>query len=443
MTTSLHLPSLSSNFHAATGHIDSYYSATSKQVPHFESLTQHLEIDTCIIGGGYAGLMTAIGLIERGVNNVVVLEQNKIGWGASGRNGGFVFAGYSLGAQALVKQVGKEKARALYQLTTHAVDLIRHRINHYKIDCDLLDKGVILANWFKDQKILLDQQKFMRDVMQVDWQYLSPQELNTRIHSERYHGGLFEKNAMHFHPLNYANGIANQIIVGGGQCFEQTKVIDIDYQNAIKKVITQNGSISCKNVVIAGGGYIDKLCPPVSQSVLPIATYVMTTESLGDKLESLLSTQSAIYDTRFAFDYYRPLLDKRILWGGRISAKTASPDNLKNLLLQDLLKVFPSLEGVNIDYVWQGYMSYARHQMAQIGQIKPGVWYSIGFGGHGVGPTTAAGEIIASASANNDKSYQLFQPWGLPWNGGVFGPAAAQSSYWWYEFKDWMKESFQ
>jgi len=422
---------------------DSYYAENLNQSLETTKMPEKLEVETCIIGGGYAGLMTALSLIERGHTNIAVIEQHKVGWGASGRNGGFVFGGYSLGPRALVKQVGLDKARDLYQMTVAAVDLIRKRIADYEIDCDLVDKGVIWANWFKDQELLFNEQAFMSESMGVEWQYLKPEELKQQVNSERYCGGLFEPNAMHFNPLNYAVGIAKQIIQKGGVVFEGCEVLDIDYQQSTKIVTTTEGKVSCKNVVLAGGGYIGDLCKPVARSILPIATYVMATEPLGDKLKKHINTQAAIYDTRFAFDYYRPLADSRILWGGRISANIKTPRNLHSQLQQDLAKVFPELKDVKIDYAWDGWMAYSQHQMVQIGELAPGIWYGIGFGGHGVAPTTAAGEILASAITKENQGYKLFTPWGLPWNGGVFGPPAAQVSYWWYELKDWLKERLE
>ncbi|TQV81492.1 NAD(P)/FAD-dependent oxidoreductase [Aliikangiella coralliicola] len=422
----------------------SYYAATINDTDVFPYLDRDIEVETCIVGGGYAGLMTALGLIERGYTKIAILERNKVGWGASGRNGGFVFGGYSLGPRKLVKQVGEENAKNLYQLTQSAVELIRKRVHQYHIDCDLVDEGVIWANWFKDQSLLKNEQAFMKEKFAVDWRYLSPKQLSSIVNSERYHGGLFEPNAMHFHPLNYARGVAHQIDNTQAQIYENTEVIDVQYSSSgaddEKLVITANAKVRCKNIVLAGGGYLGKLCPPVANSVLPIATYVMATEPLGERLTECLRSHAAIYDTRFAFDYYRPLKDGRILWGGRVSAKTRTPRNLAKQLTRDLCKVFPQLSGVNVDFVWDGWMSYARHQMAQIGQLAPGVWYGVGFGGHGVAPTTTAGEILADAIANNSEQYRQFQPWGLPWNGGPFGPVAAQMSYWWYQLNDWFKE---
>ncbi|MGX5201288.1 NAD(P)/FAD-dependent oxidoreductase [Aliikangiella sp. IMCC44632] len=427
-----------------TEHVNSYYAATQKQALNLSPFSQpKIHTKVCIIGGGYAGLMTAMSLLERGVKEIVIIEKNKVGWGASGRNGGFVFGGYSLGPRALVKRVGQEKAKALYQFTTQAVDLIRQRINRYQIHCDLVDEGVIWANWFKDQSLLLEEQAFMRKMLQVEWKYLTPEQLSKQIMSKRYHGGLFEKNAMHFHPLNYANGIAHKIIQSGAQLYEATPAKRVKKVSGGSVVETESGEIHCEHLVIAAGGYIENLYPKVASSILPIATYVMATEPLADRLEAVLKTKAAVYDTRFAFDYYRPLPDSSLLWGGRISANTKRPKDLEQDLKNDVYKVFPDLGDFKVDYAWEGWMAYSRHQMAQIGQVDSNVWYGIGFGGHGVAPTTAAGEILASAICGDNSAIQQFKPWGLPWNGGVFGPIAAQVSYAWYQARDWLKQTLE
>ncbi len=421
----------------------SYYADTRKYINDYPAVEGDIEVETAIIGAGYAGIMTALGLIERGHTSIALLDKNKIGWGCSGRNGGFVFGGYSLSPHALVKQLGAAKAKEIYALTSSAVELIRKRIKQYQIDCDVVDKGVIWANWFKDQKLLFDEQQFMRDKLDIHWQYLSPEELSAQIVSERYHGALFEPDAMHFHPLNFALGVTQTIASKGGLVFQDSEVLHVDDSNSIKIVKTENGRVLCKNIVFCGGGYMGKFYPRLCRTILPVATYVMTTEPLAELLDELLPSQAAVYDTRFAFDYYRRLKDHRLLWGGRISANTRTPADLENLLRKDLARVFPQLAKVKVDYVWDGWMGYCRHQMPEIGQLSENIWYNIAYGGHGVGPTTMGGEMIASAIAENDSSYKMFKRWGLPWNGGIFGPMAAQSQYWWFEWKDWLKERFE
>jgi len=430
------------NFNASSNqsYPQSYYADTLNYSHQFPSVTGKNEFETVVIGAGYAGIMTALSLIEKGHKHVALLDKNKIGWGCSGRNGGFVFGGFSLSPRTLVRKLGKEKAQKIYGMTVSAVELIRKRISQYHIQCDPVDEGVIWANWFKDQSLLHHEKQFMKEQMNVDWHYWDPEQLQAQIHSNRYHGALFESNAMHFHPLNYALGIAEIIVKGGGCVFQHSEAIKIDFQQAQKKVYTAEGEISCKNIVFSGGGYMGKFFPQLSRTMLPIATYVMTTEPLGSELEAVLPSKAAVYDTRFAFDYYRRLKDNRLLWGGRISANTKTPKDLEQLLRRDLKRVFPTLADAKIDYVWDGWMGYSRHQMPEIGLLAPNVWYNIAYGGHGVGPTTMGGELIAAAIAEDSDSYKVFSDWDLPWNGGIFGPMAAQSQYWWLEFKDWFKE---
>jgi len=166
----------------------------------------------------------------------------------------------------------------------------------------------------------------------------------------------------------------------------------------------------------------------------------MVTEPLGDRLHEVMRTRAAVYDTRFAFDYYRPLPDSRLLWGGRISVLDRSPEAVKRLLYRDLLKVFPQLDGIAIDYAWSGLMSYARHEMPQVGRIDDGLWLAQAFGGHGVAPTTFAGELLASAIAENDRRWQEFGDYGLVSALKPAGFVGAQLSYWWLQAQDAWKD---
>ena len=421
-------------------YISSYYTATANQHAPFPALDTTIECDTCIIGGGYAGLATALGLAERGVKNIVLIEKHRIAWGASGRNGGFVFGGYSLGAAKLASQIGVDKAKQLYHLTQTAIQVIRQRIKENAIKCDAVEAGVMLANWFDDERVLERLRTFMHAQLGVDLQPISRSQLQDEILSQRYHGGLFEKNAFHFHPLNYALGIAEICKKLGVSLYEDSPAVKIRSTPAEKLIYTRDGTIRARRIVVACGGYIDGLHKKLSNAVLPIATYVMATEPLRERLETALTKPYGILDTRFAFDYYRPLKDGRILWGGRISTKTKTPPQLQHLLYKDMLKVFPQLEGCSIEYCWSGLMSYARHEMPQIGLLSENVWYAMGFGGHGVAPTTVAGEIIASAIAENNDQHQLFKDYGIPPTWGFAGKAAAQLSYWYYQMRDWLRE---
>ncbi|WP_085044389.1 NAD(P)/FAD-dependent oxidoreductase [Ensifer aridi] len=415
--------------------MQNFYEATvSREV--YPQLTGILDTQVCIIGAGLAGLCTALGLVERGVSDVVVLEGERVGFGASGRNGGFVFGGYSLDNADLLRTLGRNEARRLYRLTVDAVDLIRARIARYAIDCDLVDRGVMLANWFDDQSRLDKLRSLMQREFDVDWKPIGTEALRSRLKTKRYHGGLFEANAFHFHPLKYVLGVAQAAVQGGARIFEQSPARTIERDGVSFVVRTPKGTLRAKDVVFAGGAYSRGVSPRNERAILPIATYVIATEPLGARLAGAIDASHAVYDTRFAFDYYRPLQDTRILWGGRISVFNREPDAIVRLLRRDLVRVYPQLADVQIDYAWGGLMSYARHKMPQIGRNADGLWHAVGFGGHGIAPTTVAGETLAAALAEGRPVPKSFTTFGLSRTYGLAGLAAAQLTYTAYQTRD-------
>lgn len=419
---------------------ESYYQATARDPVDAPPLRGPTQARVCIIGGGFAGLNTALGLAERGMDGVVLLEADHVGFGASGRNGGFVFGGFSRDEQSLLRDLGPQRARDLYQGTIDAMALIRQRIERHAIDCDAVDAGVIWANWFRDPAVLRERQRLLADRYGVDWHWLPQEQLRERVRSGRYHDGLFEPGAFHFHPLKYARGIARAAQAGGVVVHERTPAITLERRDAGWRVATPGGWVDAETVVLACGGYLANLHRRVDASVLPIATYVMVTEPLGPRMAEVMTSRSAVYDTRFAFDYYRPLPDTRLLWGGRISVRDRGPGAVKRLLQRDLMKVFPQLEGIGIEYAWSGLMSYARHQMPQVGPLEAGLWLAQAFGGHGVAPTTLAGELVAAAIAENDPRWRGFAGYGVVSAMKPAGFVAAQLSYSWHQFRDAAKD---
>ena len=420
-----------------TGH--DYYRATSPG-PSWPALSGAVDAAVCIIGGGFAGLATAMSLMERGQRDVVLLEARQIGFGASGRNGGFVFGGFSLGERALAATAGQEAARALYRLTLAAIERIRTRIAGHAIDCDAREEGVYLANWFDDDALLDSQQRFMQETLQVEWRRIGRAELADKLATRRYFGALFEPCAFHFHPLKYAQGLARTLAAGGIALHEESRAAAVEREGAHWRIATAQGQVRAREVVICCGGYLGKLHARLGSAALPIATYAMVTEPLGARLQTALRTGAAVYDTRFAFDYYRPLPDSRLLWGGRIAVCERSAAQVARLLYGDMLKVYPQLRGTRIDYAWSGMMSYGRHKMPLLGRLPDGLWYGLGFGGHGVAPTTVAGEVLAAALTGDDAALARFAPWGLRRTGGPAGLGAAQLAYWYWQLRDWMRQ---
>jgi gamma-glutamylputrescine oxidase len=418
----------------------SYYRASAQSDASFPAFSGRREASVCVVGAGFAGLNTALGLAERGIRDVVLLDSFAVGHGASGRNGGFVFGGFSRGEESLLAELGPERARSLYRGTQEAVDLIRRRIARHGIRCQSTDAGVLWANWFRDPAPLRARQRLLAEHFGVQWDWVPAAELAGQINTRRYGDALFERNALHFNPLDYARGLATLASGLGVAVHEHSPAVSLERDGAGWRLRTPEGEVRARQVVLACGGYLAGLRREVDAGVLPIATYVMVTEPLGARLDEAIRTRAAIYDSRFAFDYYRPLPDSRILWGGRISVRDRSPDAVKRLLYRDMMKVFPQLEGVGIDYAWSGLMSYARHQMPQIGRVDEGLWLAQAFGGHGVAPTTLAGEVLAAAIAEDDPRWREFGAYGLVSAMKPAGFLGAQLSYWWYQARDAWKD---
>jgi len=438
--------------------IASYYldADTLGAAQNYAPLTQPIEAKVCVVGGGFAGLHTALSLVERGVKDVLLLEAEHVGFGASGRNGGFVFGGYSLGEAQLLRALGPASAKRWYLKTQAAVARIRSLIARYGIDCDCTDEGVLWVNWFADAAPLRARQALLAENFDTHWQPWNRAQVQAAITSERYSNALFERNALHLNPLKLARGLARAASAHGARIFEYSPVQSITqagHSGAQWRIQTPAGSVLAEHVVVAGGGYLQgegSNLQKLKRALLPIATYVLASEPLGAKASQLINTKAAIYDSRFAFDYYRLAPDTRLIWGGRISILDRSAVQVSQLLRADILRVFPQFEGLlelceipfdtqlgaGIDYAWSGLMSYARHEMPQIGRLEPGFWYAQAFGGHGLAPTCVAGETLAAAIAEGCLEYQDLTRFGLAPTYGAAGRFAAQLNYTWLQWQD-------
>lgn len=420
-------------------HVDSHYARTANPGPSRPPLAGSRQTEICVVGGGLAGLATALGLAERG-KSVALLESRQVAWGASGRNGGFVAPGFSLGAADLAARLGQDHARALYDLSRDAVATIRARIEAYAIDCDPVFQGYLKPAWQFRPAALQLKQGFLTDVLHVKSEYWPREKVRTVLKSERYHDALFDPDGFHLHPLNFALGIAAAIESRGGVIFETSPVISLERTSGGRwRVSTGAGRVEAETVVVCTGGYTEGLVTRLRRAIVPVATYVMVTKPLGPALGDAIRSRSAVADSRRAGNYYRVLPGDRLLWGGGMTALIAEPSALADRMCRDLGRVYPQLDHAEPDTAWSGLMGYARHQMPQIGELKPGLWHATAFGGHGLNTTTMAGEIVAGAIADGDDRYRQFSPFGLSWTGGrLIGGAAAEAAYAWYQLRDWM-----
>jgi gamma-glutamylputrescine oxidase len=419
-------------------YIDSYYRRTKATLPGVESLHTDIETSVCVIGGGLAGISTALGLAERGVP-CVLLEAERVGWGASGRNGGFVSSGFSQNALTLARQYGEPRARQLYGLTQQAYDLIQTRIEGVEPGIKQPGEGTVTASWFDDEAGIRRYVDEMNRLFDEGLEFWPRQKMHETYLTNRYFDGFLKPKSQRFQSLNYALHTADMARQAGAQLFEASRVTRVTSEpkaNHRWRVSTAEGSVKAQHVVYACSGYIESLHGKLSRATLPVATYVLLTEPLGDRLESAIRSPYGVSDNRFSSNYYRLVGDQQLLWGGRVSMFHPSQEKLKTIMLKDLLSVYPQLEGIRGEVAWGGYMGYSAHKMPQLGQLKPGEWYCQGFGGHGMVTTTMGGELIASAISSEDEEYLLFKKFGLDYVGKPFGPIIAQLAYWSYQLQD-------
>ena len=406
--------------------------------PHFAPIRDSRSATVAVIGAGLAGLSTAWSLHQRGQRDVVVLEAGQPGEGASGRNGGFVFGGFSLDGRAIARRVGLEAALRLQQGTRDAVALVRRRMDSLGLGPD--GEGVLLVDWFRDADRLDALRRHLEEWAGQLLEPVSPEALRSSVVSARYGGALLESDAFHFNPLAYALGLADTLRRNGVAVHGDSPVVSLVRKSAGWRVRTDSAVLDAERVVVATGGYDRELVPELARAIQPIGTYIAVSESLGDRLREVLPGTAAVYDTRFAFDYYRRI-DDRLLWGGRISTSDRDPRSIERLMQRDLARVFPSLAGVRFSHAWGGWMSYARHQMPIVGEAEPGLWLASAFGGHGMAPTTFIGETIADAMTGRSEAIELLEQWGRPWAGGRLGRLAVQGEYWWRQARDALRAS--
>lgn len=421
-------------------YIDTWYRRTLADDVARAPLSGSHETEICIIGGGLAGLTAALTLARAG-RPVVVLEAERIGWGASGRNGGFVSPAWSASADVIGRRSSPADTKALHRLSIEGMQFVRRTIDELNITSADPVHGKLGTIRYDGADML----KVRQEVLARDYDYhvdfVPREDLREKLQSSKYHAALRDPQAFHFHPLNYLRGVAVEIERLGGKIFEGSHVVATEQNAAVKSASTSQGTVKAKTLLFCGGGYTDSVEPKLRRAMLPIATYILVTEQAPDRIAAAIRTTDAVGDNRRAGNYYRLMEGgKRILWGGKITTRRSDPGDLAEYLRQDMVSTFPQLEGVKVDLAWSGLMSYARHLMPQIGRLRDGVWYCTAFGGHGMNTTAIGGQVIAEAILGTSDRVKLFAPFGLDWNGGPFGTAAVQLTYWNLQAQDWLKE---
>ena len=388
-------------------HTRSYYAASVNEVTAYPSLEGARTADVCVVGAGFTGTATALSLAERGYS-VALVEANRVGWGASGRNGGQLINGMS-GLAKIRKKHGEGVADALHYLRWRGNDIIRERVAKYDIQCDLKD-GFLEVATKPGQLQYLEEYAADREAHPSNYAHEIWDREKTRdmLGTDAYHGAFVCYRDGHLHPLNLCIGEARAAHNLGVQIFEQSPVTGIKHGKR-PRVETAQGYVEADAVILAGNAYSQFEPQHLSNLVFPAGSYIIATEPLGDSVaESINKQDVAVCDLNEVVDYYRLSADKRLLYGGACNYSGRDPRSIKAFILPRLLKVYPQLKDVRIDYEWGGKIGIVLRRIPTVGRINNNVYYCQGYSGHGVCPTHVMGEVMADAVGGTMEKFDLF-----------------------------------
>ena len=395
----------------SSDHAASYYAATRHPRPDYPALHGEIKTDVCIIGGGFSGLNTAIELAERGLK-VVLLEAHTIGWGASGRNGGQLIRGVGHDVDQFSNVIGEDGVRQLKLMGLEAVEIVRERVSKYQIDCDLTWGYCDLANKPKEFEGFAKDAEELRSLgYRHPLELIEAGNLSSVIGSPNYAGAMLDMGSGHLHPLNLALAEAAIAQSLGVQVFEHSAATRLEYGTEVK-IHTARGRVRASTLVLGCNAYLNELDGELSGKVLPAGSYVIATEPLSEELASqLIPRNTAMCDQRVAVDYFRLSADRRLLFGGACHYSGRDPSDIAAYMQPKMLKVFPQLKDVKIDFQWGGMIGIGANRLPQIGRLHthPNVFYAQAYAGHGLNATHLAGKLLAEAiSGQHSGGFELF-----------------------------------
>jgi glycine/D-amino acid oxidase-like deaminating enzyme len=424
------------------------YWLTTAQIPRTDaSRSLPSRVDVAVIGAGFTGLSAARTLAKRGAT-VAVLESETIGWGASSRNGGMVLTGMKLGVNQLISMYGRDLTRRMYAASLQTIDCVEQIVRDEAIDCDFSRCGHL--------EVACKQKHFDDYAQQVDviarefnhqLRVVQKNELNAEIGSNIYYGGMVDEVSSGLNPARYVAGLGRGAIKAGAEIFEHTRVESLQRQashgESVWKIVTSRGPLWAREVFIATSGYTSKATPALQKRIIPIGSFIITTEILHEALARELSPRNRmIYDSKNYLYYYRLTPDRRMLFGGRAAFFPETDQTIRRsaeILRRGMIDVYPQLSDAKIEYVWGGTLDFAFDIMPHAGQID-GMYYAVGYAGHGVAMATYQGQKMAALIAG-DKPDNPFV--GIPFPGAPLGlyngkPWFLPFAGMWYKFLDWV-----
>ena len=379
-----------------SAHVDSWYARSAAPAPEHPRLQGRQTADVVILGAGLTGLSAALELAQAGLD-VVVVEARRVGWGASGRNGGQVIFGYGCDQWKIAAMVGMETSRRLFDWSLEGVAMVRERIARHGIDAHWRDGHAHVAIKPRHVDELKAWQRDLSENYAYDLPWWDRDQLQAQLRSPRYIGALYDPRSGHVHPLNYTLGLARAAVAAGVRIFEQSPVLSLE-RGARPRLRTADGEVEADFCVLAGNALVHGIAPELDDKIMPVGTYVGATAPLGEeRARSLIRNHMAVADINWALDYFRLSADHRLLFGGRASYSTLPPPNLPGTMARRMARVFPQLKGVGFDSVWGGLIDISFNRAPHWGRLGSNVYFAQGFSGHGVAATGLAGRILAEA----------------------------------------------
>lgn len=431
---------MKTNNYAGNGaYPESYYAASANSAPERPALKGKESTDICVVGAGFSALSTAIHLAEKGYQ-VAIVEGARVGWGASGRNGGQLVNGLNASLEKIERHFGAKTAGSIGKMLQEGGSIIRDFVGKYNIKCDLKEKNMFAAYTSKHMRELEAKQQLWKKHGMDDHEMIDKNRMHEYVASEVYAGGMIDHTGGHLHPLNLALGEAAAFETLGGTIYEMSRVTEVDESGASPVVKTDAGEMHCKKVVLCGNAYLGNVVKPLTWRVMPVSTQVMATEPLGDLADELLPSNCCVEDVRYILDYYRLSGDKRMLFGGGTVYGGADPANIEAKLRPNMDKVFPQLKGVKIDYAWSGNFALSFTRVPQLGRLNENAYFAHGYSGHGVTGSHLFGRILAEGIHGDLSRFDVFAslPW-YPFPGGrMFRVPYSVAGSWWYGLRDRM-----
>ena len=422
---------------SAEGYPASYYAATAHPAPPRPALVGDIAAEVCIVGGGFTGLSAGLELVERG-HKVVLLEAAKVGWGASGRNGGQIVNGLNASLETIEARYGHGVADFVARVVLEGGRIIRERVARYGIACDLKDGNVFAAFNAGQMRALERKQALWRRHGHDTFEMLDRAAMRRSIASDAYAGGMLDRAGGHMHPLNLALGQAAAFERLGGVIHEASPVVALDDVAGRPVVRTAAGSVRPDALILAGNAYLGRVVPELENRVMPFSTQIIATEPLGEKARVLLPGDSCVEDVRYVLDYYRLSADGRLLFGGGTVYGGTDPADIRAKLVPNMERIFPQLRGVRVDFAWSGNCAISFSRVPQMGRLGANTYFAQGYSGHGVVGSHLFGRILGEAVHGDRSRFDVFAavPW-IPFPGGRrYAVPYSIVGSWWYGLRD-------